>query len=720
MHTRWKGLIQGKPWVSPVLGPLTVLGMLSLLTGPLVGWGATFSGQAAGTGTFRSGTQLLSDAIGGTTCLSSPNSSAGITTNQAACTKTYPLSTTVGSASTTTLGNQGSVTPTSASVATAGTCGVQQFADTSVAGTNTGLPLGGTTYGAAGPTRYTDSPSSVAFDGSSGWGETLSGLAMPANYTLMAWIKPSALNGVLLGATSTQSNIAAASVDRMVWIDAAGRLDFGNDVTTLRATAGSALATGTWYFIVATKSTTTGMSLYINGVANNTDVTAGALATLNYTGFWHLGWGAAVGSGFTDLPTSNYFAGNIADEAVFPTALSAATVTALYGQTTQSAFSTQVLANTPTAYWALQDTGTSLYSGAIANVTVNGAGTSFRDSSNNPGTNTGTGQGGLGVDATGPIGDTATKFNGTTGWIQTAVGTPTAFYASPGPQTFSIAGWFKTTSSGSIIGFTNLQSNAAPTTWDRHLWLDPAGHVVFGVYPNAIFEVNSSATTAKNYADGNWHFVVATVAPVSATVGTVLLYVDGSLVAGAGGNETITGSDPAQVYGGWWHLGWSNAVNGWTDGPTSGYWGGSLGQIAVFPSVLTAANVATMYAAPSTSAYLTAVTGGVAASNAFWPLDERAQPASPACTYIAVTVLAGTQCAYPLAVGACPAVPPSNWLSMSASIPVALPVLTFTTATSGAVPAAAVGLHVSVPWAITDDANGFSSTLTHNSGYVLL
>ncbi len=719
MRRMWRRLAGGNPLVSLLLVPLSLLGVIALVSGSLTAYGGNFTGQIAGPGSFQSGTQLLSDTIGGTNCLSSPNSSAGITSNHATCT-TYPLATAIGSASTTTLGNQGSVAPTSASVATGGTCGVQQFADTSAAGSNTGLPLGGATFGATGPTPFTDSPRSVAFDGSTGWGETLSSLAMPANYTLMAWIKPSALNGVILGATSTQSDVAATDNDRMVWIDAAGRLDFGNDVTTLRSTAASALTTGTWYFIVATKSTTTGMTIYVNGVANNTVASAGAKATLNYNGFWHLGWGGAVGSAFSNLPTTDFFAGDIADTAVFPTALSAAAVTTLYGQTTQAAFSAQVVTDAPTSYWALQDTGNSLYTGAIANVTANGGGTTFRDSSNNPGTNVGTGQGGLGVDLSGPIGDTATTMNGTTGWIQTAVGTPTAFYASPGPQTFSIAAWFKTTTSGSIIGFTNLQTNAAPGTWDRQMWLDPAGHVVFGVYPNAVFEVNSSATTATDYADGNWHFAVATVAPVSATVGTVLLYVDGSLVAGSVGDETITASQPAQVYGGWWHLGWSNANNGWTDGPTTGYWGGSLGQIAVFPSALTAANVASIHSAASPSSYLTAVTGGVATSNAFWPLDEGAQPASPPCTYIAVTVQAGSVCVYPIATGACPSVPPSNWLSMSSSIPTALPALKFTTAASGAVPATAVGLHVSVPWTVTDGASGFSSQLLHNSGYVLL
>ncbi len=396
-------------------------------------------------------------------------------------------------------------------------------------------------------------------------------------------------------------------------------------------------------------------------------------------------------------------------------------MTTLFGETSQSALSTQVLTDAPTSYWPMQDTGTSLYTGSIANLAANANPTSYRDASGNPGTNTGTGQGTLGVDASGPISDSATTFDGSTGWIETAVGNTGTFLATPGPQTFSIAAWFKTsTKNGSIIGFTTLQTNATPTMWDRHIWIDANGYLVFGVYPNGYFEVSSSATTTKNYADGNWHHVVVTVAPVSATVGTVLMYADGALVAGSVGNETITGSDPAQVYGGWWHLGWSNASSTWPDAPTNPYWTGSLGQVAVFPSVLSAANVTSLYAAGSASSYLTAVTGGVAASNAFWPLDEQAAPGSAPCSYIAATVQAGSTCVYPIEAGACPAVPASNWLSMSASIPTSLPALVMTTATSGTVPATGVGLHVSVPWVISDSSGTFSAQLTHNLGYVLL
>ncbi len=715
------------PWVRPALGVLVALGTLGAVTGQ----GPVFGGdsaQAGGKGTFQSATLQLSDTIGGTNCLSSPNTAGGINASNTGTCTTYPMATAAGS-STTTLANQGSLTPTAAGVSTTGSCGVQEFADTSTAGTNTGLPIGGTTYGptGSGPTTLSSSLA-VTFDGSTGWGETLTGAAAPANYTVMAWVKPSALNGVILGDTSTQSDTAPTDADRMIWINTAGRIGFGNDATTVESTAAAALSTGTWHFIVATKSTTAGMVIYINGSSNMTSATAGAKATLNYTGFWHLGWGSAVGSSFTTLPTTNFFEGSLADEAVFPTALSAAQVSALYAQTSQSALSTQVITDAPTSYWALQDTGSSLYSGAIANLAANST-SLYSDDSANPGTDYGTGEGTLGTDASGPLSATATTFNGSTGWIQTAVDS-TSFLTSPGPQTFSMAAWFKTsTPTGGIISFNSVQTNTGGS-YDRMLWLDPSGHAVFALYPGTQFELNSSASTTHDYADGDWHFVVVTVIPVNSTTATVLMYIDGALVAGSAGDETTSGNggDPAQAYSGWWHIGWDPSGN-WADQPTTDYWEGSMGQIAIFPTVLSAANVLTLYTESSASGYSAAVTGGVAASNAYWPLVATTAPSAAACTYMTLTIQAGSgggaTCVYPVASAACPATaPPTNWLSpVTATVPVSLPTLTFaTTTTLGATtpPTAGVGLHVSVPLSITDSGGGFTTTLVHNVGYVLL
>jgi hypothetical protein len=208
------------------------------------------------------------------------------------------------------------------------------------------------------------------------------------------------------------------------------------------------------------------------------------------------------------------------------------------------------------------------------------------------GTDTGIPQGGLAAGASGPTQFTgspqALSFEGSNGYLQTSS-------LVTGPQKFSLAAWFKTSSAaGSIIGFTNKQ-NATGANFDRMLWVDASGHLVFGASPNSSdFELNSDATTSKNYAEGKWHFVVVTVTPASTTKGTVEMYVDGSLVAGSAEDETISAEDAAQPYSGYWHLGWADQ-SGWSDAPSTSYWSGSLGDVAVFPTALSAANVTTLY-----------------------------------------------------------------------------------------------------------------------------
>lgn len=108
--------------------------------------------------------------------------------------------------------------------------------------------------------------------------------------------------------------------------------------------------------------------------------------------------------------------------------------------------------------------------------------------------------------------------------------------------------------------------------WDRQLWIDGRGHLVFGLYPNGIYELRSRG----RYNDGAWHFVVITVSPgTTNNQGSVLMYVDGALAAGRVNDEAYfpgqPPNDPAQVYGGWWHIGWSNAITGWPNPPANAY-----------------------------------------------------------------------------------------------------------------------------------------------------
>ncbi len=334
--------------------------------------------------------------------------------------------------------------------------------------------------------------------------------------------------------------------------------------------------------------------------------------------------------------------------------------------------------------------------------------------------------GGTTVGVPGPpalSGARAVAFDGRSGYAETVGGPAQSFDASPGPQAFSLVAWFETTSGGSVIGFSNSQSDTGQQTWDRQLWVDPAGHVVFGVYPNRTFEVSSAQTTTTSFADGAWHLAVATVTPVTARRATVELYVDGRLVGGGVRDEPITAGQPAQAYGGFWHLGWSGAGSGWPDPPPASFWSGALAQVAVFPSALTGAQVRALSQAHNAAAYAAAVTGGVAAANAYWPLAATSASGLP-CDLLAVTVQLGTgataTCLAPAAASPCPLPASGDPPAVVAPLPPGGGTLTVTTAAIGPVPPAALGLHLVVPWRLAARAGSFSAELDHDESTVEL
>jgi PKD repeat protein len=167
--------------------------------------------------------------------------------------------------------------------------------------------------------------------------------------------------------------------------------------------------------------------------------------------------------------------------------------------------------------------------------------------------------------------DTATTFAGSTG------STMTTTIPVQGPDTFTVEAWFRTTttSGGKLIGFGN-RSTGNSTSYDRQLYLDNTGRVWFGVN-------NGSArmlTSAAAYRDGAWHHVAATLG-----AGGMALYVDGARVASR--TDVTTG----QYYSGFWRVGGDNLA-GWTGRPTSDHIAGSLDEVAVYPTALSAATVA--------------------------------------------------------------------------------------------------------------------------------
>ncbi|WP_212719536.1 PKD domain-containing protein [Blastococcus sp. CCUG 61487] len=166
--------------------------------------------------------------------------------------------------------------------------------------------------------------------------------------------------------------------------------------------------------------------------------------------------------------------------------------------------------------------------------------------------------------------DTAYRFNATSSGANRGIlSTQTAV---AGPQTFTAEAWFRTTSTagGKILGFGSSATGNS-SNYDRHIYLNTAGRLNFGVYPGAERVITSPAA----YNDGQWHHVAASLSPAG-----MALYVDGVLV----GSRTDTTS--AQVYNGYWRVGGDTSWSG------AAYFAGEIDEVAIYPVALSADRVA--------------------------------------------------------------------------------------------------------------------------------
>ncbi|MGW6411774.1 DNRLRE domain-containing protein [Streptomyces vinaceus] len=145
---------------------------------------------------------------------------------------------------------------------------------------------------------------------------------------------------------------------------------------------------------------------------------------------------------------------------------------------------------------------------------------------------------------------------------------------------YTIETWFRTntTRGGKLFGFGNNQVRGS-SQYDKHIYMTNDGRLVYGVYTGA----TRTITTSASYNDNQWHHVVATQGP-----GGMVLYVDGAQK----GTLAVT---THENYAGYWHAG-GDSLGAWPNPPTSEFWAGQLDETAVYPSVLSAAQVQNHYA----------------------------------------------------------------------------------------------------------------------------
>lgn len=150
------------------------------------------------------------------------------------------------------------------------------------------------------------------------------------------------------------------------------------------------------------------------------------------------------------------------------------------------------------------------------------------------------------------------------------------------PTALTIEIWFKSTSGqgGRLMGFGTAATGASATL-DRHVYLDDAGHIIWGVNNGS----QHTVVTASTYNDGSWHHVAGSLGASG-----LLLYVDG-IRQGTDISTTTAGN-----YTGYWRIGYDNLA-GWAGAPTSNYLDGSVDEARVVNRQLTDAEIKNDYTA---------------------------------------------------------------------------------------------------------------------------
>lgn len=222
------------------------------------------------------------------------------------------------------------------------------------------------------------------------------------------------------------------------------------------------------------------------------------------------------------------------------------------------------LADSPSFFWKLSDTGST-----AADATGNG--------------NTGTYNGGYTQSVAGPsgVGFNGTSFDGSTGYVaETASGSALSV--------FTMEFWFKTSSNSEMAaGFSDTAVPGTAESYDRSVTIESSGYPMFYVAYSSPFAVSTAAN------DGNWHYVAAVCG-----ASELELYLDN------GSPATLSGSSEAS-YTGYWLAG---AAGGIVEA-SSAFFDGALCAFAIYPSALSADQVAAHYAAASGGG--SSVSGGV-------------------------------------------------------------------------------------------------------------
>ncbi|MFD3653588.1 LamG-like jellyroll fold domain-containing protein [Streptomyces sp. NPDC058620] len=203
--------------------------------------------------------------------------------------------------------------------------GSSTFASDTGTGLDNGFLRNGPAYQQT-PAAVAGDSTAIGFDGTADYAYSNERRPAPARFSVETWIKTTTTRGGKIIGFGNRVMQNSSSYDKHVYMRNDGRLVFG--VYSGGARTVTSLGTyndGNWHHVVATQGTG-GMALYVDGQLRASNF----LFTGNETspGYWRVG-GDNLGS-WPSRPTSNFFAGQLDETAVYPTALSASQVSAHY------------------------------------------------------------------------------------------------------------------------------------------------------------------------------------------------------------------------------------------------------------------------------------------------------------------------------------------------------------------------------------------------------
>ena len=153
----------------------------------------------------------------------------------------------------------------------------------------------------------------ATFNGSNGVVVAQQGWSGPGPFTAEIWFKTNTTRGGKLIGFGNSTSGLSSTYDRHIWMLNDGKIAFGTYAGVQQTlTTSASYNDNQWHHVAATQGPS-GMRLYVDGAQVGSNALTSADA---YLGYWRIG-GDRVWSG-----TSNYFSGQLAEAAVYPTALS--------------------------------------------------------------------------------------------------------------------------------------------------------------------------------------------------------------------------------------------------------------------------------------------------------------------------------------------------------------------------------------------------------------